>query len=273
MNMKSTIQRLGLLILLLAAAPPRLAAQGRTMGLMYHDSIKSYQGYTLFAPMEYYVTYLIDNEGRLVHSWDAQMKPSLSVYLLDSGDLLHTAAPGSPGMAIRDWDDSLLWSFPYRGDSFYRHHDVAMLPNGNILSVARRIKSVADVRAAGRDTAKIYQRGLWADYIFEVNPSTRQVVWEWHPWDHMVQDFDSTKQNYGVVRDHPELIDLNYGVGEVRLHSPQLGRVQPGIRPGRGQLAYLFGSLGHRPLDHDGAVARTHRRPLRPGRRPALSLG
>ncbi len=203
----------GLLLLLLATAPPRLAAQGRTMGLIYHDSTKSYQGYTLFAPMEYYLTYLIDNQGRLVHSWDVQMKPSLSAYLLDSGDLLHTAAPGGSGMNIRDWDDSLLWSFIYRGDSFYRHHDVAMLPNGNILSVARRIKSVAEVRAAGRDTAKIYPAGLWTDYLFEVNPTTRQVVWEWHAWDHMVQDFDSTKRNYGVVRDHPELIDLNYGVG------------------------------------------------------------
>jgi len=201
-----------LALLLLAAVPAQLTAQP-TVGLMYHDSTKSYQGYTLFAPMEYYVTYLIDNEGRLVHSWDAQAKPSLSVYLLENGDLLHTAGPSGSGMKILDWDGNEVWSFPYRGDSFYRHHDVAMLPDGNILSVARRVKSVAEVRACGRDTAKIYPRGLWDDYVFEVNPTTRQIVWEWHTWDHMIQDFDSTKRNYGVVRDHPELIDINYGVG------------------------------------------------------------
>jgi hypothetical protein len=35
-------------------------------------------------------------------------------------------------------------------------------------------------------------------------------VWEWHAWDHLVQDYDASKANYGVVGDHPELIDVNY---------------------------------------------------------------
>jgi len=39
--------------------------------------------------------------------------------------------------------------------------------------------------------------------------TTGTVVWEWHIWDHMIQDFDATKSNYGVVADHPELIDVN----------------------------------------------------------------
>jgi hypothetical protein len=36
-------------------------------------------------------------------------------------------------------------------------------------------------------------------------------VWSWNSWDHLIQDFDPTKDNFGVVADHPELIDINAG--------------------------------------------------------------
>jgi hypothetical protein len=51
---------------------------------------------------------------------------------------------------------------------------------------------------------------LCPDHIIEVDPATDSIVWQWHVWDHVIQDYDSTKQNYGVVGDHPELIDLNF---------------------------------------------------------------
>jgi len=54
---------------------------------------------------------------------------------------------------------------------------------------------------------------LWPGSVIEVQPTgptTGEIVWEWHTWDHLVQDHDATMGNYGVVADHPELIDLNY---------------------------------------------------------------
>src|SRR6185436_19708801 len=39
------------------------------------------------------------------------------------------------------------------------------------------------------------------------------VVWEWHLWDHLVQDFDATKDNYAPVGSHPELVDVNFTGG------------------------------------------------------------
>lgn len=37
------------------------------------------------------------------------------------------------------------------------------------------------------------------------------IVWKWHFWDHLIQDYDATKLNYGVVAQHPELLDINVG--------------------------------------------------------------
>ena len=197
--------------LLLAAVTPAFA-QHRTMGLMYYDSTQSYRGYTLFAPMDWNVVYLIDNEGRLVHSWNAPSKPGLSVYLLEDGGLLHSGRD----VNIRDWGNNQLWSYNMHGDSWKRSHDLRQLPNGHIISVVWKTKSVAEALAAGRNPQLLDSTGLLSSCVYEVDTATNEVVWEWDAWDHLVQDFDSTKQNYGVVADHPELIDLNYGLGASR---------------------------------------------------------
>jgi hypothetical protein len=53
------------------------------------------------------------------------------------------------------------------------------------------------------------------DHIIEVKPTgptSGDIVWEWHIWDHLIQDYDPSKTNFGAVADHPELVDINYGV-------------------------------------------------------------
>jgi hypothetical protein len=45
--------------------------------------------------------------------------------------------------------------------------------------------------------------------VYEIKPkypSGDSIVWQWHVWDHLIQDYDATKLNYGVVKNHPELI-------------------------------------------------------------------
>jgi hypothetical protein len=60
--------------------------------------------------------------------------------------------------------------------------------------------------------------GPWlVDSIVEVKPTgktTGEVVWEWRAWDHLVQNFEPAKANYGEVGKYPELIDVNFG-GEI----------------------------------------------------------
>jgi len=200
------------------------ADTAQTVGLFVNEE-GSYNGYTLFAPLQYRTTYLIDNEGRLVQSWDSTYTPGNSVYLLENGNLLRTATPprgpnarfgtGGAGGRIEEftWDGTLVWEFEYSSDQHLQHHDIERLPNGNVLMIAWEYKTAAEAIAAGRDPDLLAEGELWPDHIIEVEPTGAtggNIVWEWHVWDHLVQDYDPTRDNYGVVADHPELIDLNF---------------------------------------------------------------
>ena len=195
-----------------------LSADSTTVGLLQSDT-NACPGYTLFESSRSPVTYLIDNEGRYVHSWRSQYTPALTDYLLEDGNLLHTATVGNThftgGWAggrveLLDWNDSLLWAYDYSNDFHCQHHDVEWLPNGHVLILAWEAKTRAEAIASGRDTCKLWSNELWPDHIIEVNPANDSIVWQWHTWDHLVQDFDSTKANYGVVADHSELVDINF---------------------------------------------------------------
>jgi hypothetical protein len=37
------------------------------------------------------------------------------------------------------------------------------------------------------------------------------VDWEWYAVDHVIQDRDPPAANYGVLSDHPELVDIDAG--------------------------------------------------------------
>jgi hypothetical protein len=53
---------------------------------------------------------------------------------------------------------------------------------------------------------------LWVDYLIEIKPtgsSGGKIVWQWNLWDHLVQDYDPKKSNYGGVSEHPGRIDIN----------------------------------------------------------------
>ncbi|MEI6435976.1 MAG: aryl-sulfate sulfotransferase [Bacteroidota bacterium] len=201
--------------------------QDRTMGVFINDTLNAFDGYTLFAPKQNTMTYLINNEGRKVHEWDASTyPPGQAVYLLENGNLLRTCMTqgqlgtgGGEGGRVEeyDWNDNLVWALDFSTPTYMQHHDIKMLPNGNIIMLVVEKKSYAEVLAAGFDPSKlnpeIQQKGyMLPDYVVEIQPTFPVggiVVWEWHVWDHLIQNYDPAKSNYGVVNAHPELIDCD----------------------------------------------------------------
>ena len=213
-----------LLLTLMVSAFYNFGYGQRTVGLLLYDSTKSYYGYTLFSPLKSTKTYLIDMNGILVHSWTSSYKPGQSVKLLPDGSLLRPAfvESGNPftqgGVGGRverfDWSGNLSWYFEHYSTTYCTHHDIEYMPNGNILMIAWEKKTLTEAVALGRDTSKATYTEVWSEKIIEVKPNSTNggtIVWEWHIWDHLIQDYDTSKSNYGIVSQHPELYDINFG--------------------------------------------------------------
>lgn len=179
-------------------------------------------GYNLFTPLGETTTYLIDEAGNTIFTWPSSYRPGNAVYLLENGNLLRTGNTrsthfdvGGAGGIVEEItpDGTVDWTFEYDTAQGRLHHDIEALPNGNVLMIAWELKTESEAIAAGRNPARLTEGELWPDMIIEVDPETNTIVWEWHVWDHLIQDYDSNQANYGVVSDHPELIDLNYSTG------------------------------------------------------------
>ncbi|MCP4361231.1 MAG: arylsulfotransferase (ASST) [Chloroflexi bacterium] len=176
-------------------------------------------GYNLFSSLGDTATYLIDEDGETVFTWSSAYRPGNAVYLLENGNLLRTGNTnaanfntGGVGGIVEEIDanSNVIWSYKHDTTQGRLHHDIEQLPNGNILMLAWELKTGSESLAAGRNPNLLNDGELWPDTVIEVDPNTNSIVWEWHVWDHLVQDYDSSKANYGVVADHPELIDINY---------------------------------------------------------------
>lgn len=200
------------------------SAQSNTVGTLFLNKDNASNGYTLIYPESQNVVYLIDNCGQWVHRWIGKetQGPGKEVYLLEDGTLLRTntqagvyqntfGAGGAGGVVeLITWNNEEIWSYIAADSLIRQHHDVEYMPNGNILLILWERQSEENIIASGFDTLSNNQTELWPDKIIEIDPMTDSIVWEWRSWDHMVQDFDSTKLNFGKVEDHPELIDINY---------------------------------------------------------------
>jgi hypothetical protein len=198
----------------------------KKLGVSINDS-RAFPGYNLINPGRKQ-TYLFDNEGRVVHTWTSEHSSGAAVYLLDNGHLFRPSEvvnrkPGFQGPAASgrfqefDWDGNLVWEFEYHSAKRLPHHDAIKLPNGNVLAICWEWIEEKEAVAAGRRPETVKGSHLQPDCLVEIKPTgkkTGKIVWEWRSWDHLIQDRDKTKPNYGKISEHPERFDVNYIRGE-----------------------------------------------------------
>ena len=199
------------ILLLILIFVCQLGSAQTTAGLLYHDENVS-DGYTLFTPLKNNETYLINNCGEKINQWTFTEIPGATCYLLPNGNLMRA---GQNNIETRDWNNNIVWTYATTANGIMQHHDIHPLPNGNVLCVVTDTYSLAAITALGRNPA-ITGANLKLDKLVELHPTglnTATIVWEWKFKDHLIQDFDATKLNFGVVGDHSELLDVNYSNG------------------------------------------------------------
>ena len=183
--------------------------------LLYWNKEKAFNGYTLFGVGG--TSYLLDMEGRVVHTWRLGTNPRL----LDNGNLLDASRDdpsGFQGFQEVDWDGKMVWEYIEKREGYSPHHDWVRIFNKKLnapttLYIANKAITNEQAIAAGADPA---QRARiddgQMDAIVEVDMQGK-VVWEWWFFDHVVQDVDPTKANYvgqgKTIADYPGRININ----------------------------------------------------------------
>jgi outer membrane protein assembly factor BamB len=165
----------------------------RGTGLRAVDAARASAGLTLFAPLWCDGTlYLVDLQGKIVHTWKLPYPPGLYGYLTERGTLFYNGkipsetflgkAPFKGGVALEaDWNGKVLWEIRQQD----HHHDGRLLKNGNVLLLcATELPDEVAKKVQGGRPGSEEKGKIWADYVVELTKDGRKI-WEWRTWEHL----------------------------------------------------------------------------------------
>ena len=212
-----------------AAAYERL--QGPTE-LLYWNKEKACNGYTLFGVGGR--SYLIDMEGRVVHTWPLGTNPRL----LENGNLLDATRDdpsGFQGFQEVDWDGRVVWEYSERREGYAPHHDWVRIFNKKLgasttLYIANKSLTHEQAVAAGADPRNGPYDGAQMDAIVEVDMQGK-VVWEWWFFDQL-----RGSREDDCRRSRPDQHQPARPAAQARLAALQRPGLQCRVGPDRHQL-------------------------------------
>jgi len=207
---------------------------GITMGMRYSDQTQMQDGYLLYSPAGGDEVFLIDNCGSKVNEWLFGGDYNYTgTYLLEDGSVAKYIFNQGPGqnqshygdgcLEVRSWDDDPIWL--YCGENEYRgmHSDLHPLPNGNFLAVVQTVHVYAEILALGIDPSDLSSGNYETESCIEIQPTgpdSGTIVWEWHMFDHLVQDYDpAITATYGDISATPEKYEMGLEGGFVHFNS------------------------------------------------------
>lgn len=186
--------------------------------------------YTLYSTLNSTSAKLVDTAGTTYKTWNMTSQTGYAVYLTPGDTLIQTSRyqVGSVGQGgvtgrIRKilWNGTVAWEYTVSDANTQMHHDLCPMPNGNVLFIVYEKKTQAQALAMGASTAPF--NGVWSEKIIEVKktgPTTGQIVWEWHLWDHLCQSVNSsiTSTYVSSISQNPQLMNINYNLSQDWIH-------------------------------------------------------
>lgn len=186
------------------------------LAILTSAAFSQFDGYVLYGHLNEGTAYLIDKDQNIAHTWNGSGSNGYAMALKANGNLVRAVVNNGNqinGAAVAgkvqelDPSGNTVWEFTYSTTNYVSHHDICLMPNGNVLLTAWYRQTNAQLQTLGYtgNNAKYPTR------IIEVqqNGSNGQVVWEWNMLDHFIQDVDANDPNFGVVADNPQRMNIN----------------------------------------------------------------
>nr|WP_297785571.1 aryl-sulfate sulfotransferase [uncultured Allomuricauda sp.] len=146
--------------------------------------------------------YLLDHSGNKIYNWEFDANLGQDIEITPEGNLLglfqietpQIVFGGQSGLVrMLDSEGTLIWEYVLASENEIAHHDLTLLPNGNILVLVwERIPNEEAVAVGLNNTTDIF-----TEKIVEINPNTDSIVWEWRSWEHIVQNHNENLDSFG----------------------------------------------------------------------------
>ena len=164
-------------------------------------------------------SYLLNKKGEKIYNWDFSQVSGNDIELLSDGSIIGIFRQENPsidfggagGIAkIIDKENVTVWEYTVSDNNSIAHHDVEILPNGNVLMIVweRVLNQIAIEKGADLE----FENDIFTEKIIEIDRSSNSIVWEWNSWDHIVQDKFEDLNNYGNINENPNKININYSI-------------------------------------------------------------
>ena len=148
-------------------------AEREDTGVKHYDPQKAYDGYNLYCIRSAGAAYLMDNDGREIHSWIYRERPMSGyrhavmndhVIMLENGDAV--ILKKKEGLVRIGWDSTRRWEVEMRA-----HHDMAQAHDGSFYVLINELRE---------------HRGLdvWFDVIVHLDADGEEIG-RWSTYEHL----------------------------------------------------------------------------------------